>query len=127
MQYTTVQELHLLYLMKGQKACIYCKILNFQGSISRAFDPSIMTLLYTYQFFYVKALVALSDSRIKRVVCFGSDTMDESLHQPYGNPYPVESALFEFENGLKAEATRSFSKLHVFIRNAYLFTAVMLP
>jgi len=52
-------------------------------------------------------MVALSGSRIKRVNCFGSGSMDESLHKQYGNPYPVESALFEFENGLKGEATRS--------------------
>lgn len=52
-------------------------------------------------------LVVLSGSRIKRVVCFGSGAMDEQLHRPYGNPYPVESALLEFDNGLKGEATRS--------------------
>ena len=52
-------------------------------------------------------MIALSGSRIQRVVCFGSGTMDESLHKQYGNPFPVESALFEFENGLKGEATRS--------------------
>jgi len=52
-------------------------------------------------------MVALSGSRIQRVVCFGSGTMDKSLHKQYGNPFPVESALFEFENGLKGEATRS--------------------
>jgi hypothetical protein len=33
--------------------------------------------------------------------------MDEAKHKQYGNPFPVESALFEFENGLKGEATRS--------------------
>ena len=52
-------------------------------------------------------MVALSGSRVKKVHCFGSGTMDESLHKQYSNPYPVESALFEFENGLKGEATRS--------------------
>lgn len=52
-------------------------------------------------------MVALSGSRIKRVVCLGSGTMDEWLTKQYGNPCPVESALFEFENGLKGEATRS--------------------
>lgn len=52
-------------------------------------------------------MVALSGSRIRRVNCFGSGTMDESLHEQYGNPFPVECALFEFENGLKGEATRS--------------------
>ena len=55
----------------------------------------------------IAPMVALSGSRVKRVVCFGSGTMDESLHRQYGNPYPVESALFEFENGIKGEATRS--------------------
>ena len=52
-------------------------------------------------------MVALSGSRVSRVVCFGSGTMDGELVRRYGNPYPVESALFEFENGMKAEATRS--------------------
>ena len=52
-------------------------------------------------------MVALSGSRITRAVCFGSGTMDDGLVEKYGNPYPVECALFEFENGMKAEATRS--------------------
>lgn len=52
-------------------------------------------------------MVALSGSRICRVNCFGSGTMAEWMVQKYGNPYPVESALFEFENGIKGEATRS--------------------
>ena len=108
------------------------------------------TTLYTYQYFYVKELIArgkigkiqfmrgshyqdmanwpdywmglppmwygthaiapmaaLSGSRIKRVNCFGSGTMAEWLTKQYGNPYPLESALLEFENGMKGEATRS--------------------
>lgn len=52
-------------------------------------------------------MVALSDSRICRVTCVGSGTMEPWLSEQYGNPYPVESALFTFENGLKGEATRS--------------------
>ena len=55
----------------------------------------------------IAPMVALSGSRIKRVNCFGSGTMDARLTAQYGNPYPIESALFEFENGLKGEATRS--------------------
>ena len=52
-------------------------------------------------------MVALSDSRIKRVNGFGSGTMEEWLTKQYGNPYPVECAVVEFENGLKGEATRT--------------------
>lgn len=55
----------------------------------------------------IAPMVALSDSRIKKVHCFGSGTMDEQLKKQYGNPYPIETAIFEFENGLKGEATRS--------------------
>lgn len=55
----------------------------------------------------IAPMVALSGSRIKRVNCFGSGTMAEWLQKQYGNPFPVESALFEFENGMKGEATRS--------------------
>ena len=33
--------------------------------------------------------------------------MEDWLTKQYNNPYPIESAIFEFENGLKGEATRS--------------------
>jgi len=123
------------------------------------------TTLYTYQFFYVKELiaagkigkiqflrgchyqdmanwpdywmglppmyygthaigpmVALSGSRIKRVNCFGSGTMEEWLTKQYGNPFPVESALFEFENGLKGEATRSlFETTRVYQEGMFVY------
>ncbi len=49
----------------------------------------------------------LADSRIQKVSCLGSGTMDEELTKQYGNPFPVESAHFTFENSLKAEATRT--------------------
>ncbi|MBQ3761705.1 MAG: Gfo/Idh/MocA family oxidoreductase [Clostridia bacterium] len=55
----------------------------------------------------IAPMVGLSDSRICRVNCFGSGTMEDWLTKQYDNPFPVESALFEFENGLKGEATRS--------------------
>lgn len=55
----------------------------------------------------IAPMVKLSGSRISRVNCFGSGTMEEWLTKQYQNPYPVESALFEFENGMKGEATRS--------------------
>ncbi len=52
-------------------------------------------------------MTVLSGGRIERVHAFGSGTMDELLHAQYGNPYPVETAIFDFGNGLKGEATRS--------------------
>jgi Predicted dehydrogenases and related proteins len=55
----------------------------------------------------IAPMIGLSDSRICRVNCFGSGTMDEWMVRKYGNPYPIETAIFEFENGLKGEATRS--------------------
>ncbi len=55
----------------------------------------------------IAPMVGLSGSRICRVNCFGSGTMAEWMVRKYGNPYPIETAIFEFENGLKGEATRS--------------------
>ena len=52
-------------------------------------------------------MVVLSGDRIRRTVAFGSGTMEPELHEQYGNPYPVETALFDFGNGLKGEATRN--------------------
>ena len=55
----------------------------------------------------IAPMVGLSGSRITRVNGFGSGTMDPELVRRYGNPYPVETAVFEFESGLRGEATRS--------------------
>lgn len=54
----------------------------------------------------IAPLVGMAGCKIKRVFCFGSGTMAESRRKQYGNPYPVEDALFEFESGLKGEVVR---------------------
>lgn len=45
--------------------------------------------------------------RATRVVCFGTGKMRDELHVPYGNPFPIETALYEMENGTAVEITRS--------------------
>jgi len=55
----------------------------------------------------IAPMIGLADARIERVHAVGSGTMAPELVARYGNPYPVESALFHFANGLKGEATRS--------------------
>jgi len=64
----------------------------------------------------------LAGSRIKRVNCFGSGSMDPQMSVQYNNPFPVESALFEFENGLKGEATRSlFETARVYQEGMFVY------
>lgn len=64
----------------------------------------------------------LANSRIKKVSCLGSGTMDKSLTTKYGNPFPIESAHFSFENGLKAEATRSlFETARVYQEGMFVY------
>ena len=56
----------------------------------------------------VGPLLAIADTRAVKVHAFGSGVMREELHEPYGNPYPVETAIFELERPhLCAEVTRS--------------------
>ncbi len=63
----------------------------------------------------ISPLVALAGARVKTVYALGSGTMRQELTSRYNNPFPVEAALFTFENGLKAEATRSlFETAHVY-------------
>lgn len=70
----------------------------------------------------IAPMTVLSGSRIRSVHCFGSGTMDESLHKQYNNPYPVECAIFSFENGLKAEATRSlFETARVYQEGLFVY------
>ena len=52
-------------------------------------------------------ITILSGSRVKKVRCVGSGTMNPDYEKYYHNTWPVESALLEYENGLKAEVTRS--------------------
>ena len=56
----------------------------------------------------VAPLLAIAETRAVRVHCFGSGTLRPELHQQYGNPYPIETAIFQLEApGLAAEVTRS--------------------
>ena len=56
----------------------------------------------------VAPLLSLSDARAVKVHCFGSGVMREELRKQYGNPWPVETAIFQLSKpSLSAEVTRS--------------------
>lgn len=56
----------------------------------------------------VGPLLAIAETRATKVHCLGSGFMREELQQPYGNPFPIECALFQLEGGrLAAEVSRS--------------------
>ena len=56
----------------------------------------------------IAPLLALAQTRAVKVHCLGSGEMRPELRAPYGNPYPVETAIFQLETpGLCAEVTRS--------------------
>ncbi len=56
----------------------------------------------------ITPLLALAGARAAKVHCFGSGAMREELHKQYGNPYPIETAIFQLAApGLCAEVTRS--------------------
>jgi predicted dehydrogenase len=56
----------------------------------------------------VSPLLAIAEARAVVVHCFGSGQMRPELHEQYGNPWPVETAIFELTHpGLCMEVTRS--------------------
>lgn len=56
----------------------------------------------------ISPLLALSDTRATKVHCFGSGVMRKELQEQYGNPYPVETAIYQLEkDNLAAEVTRT--------------------
>jgi predicted dehydrogenase len=56
----------------------------------------------------VAPLLAMAGTRAVKVHCFGSGEMREELRKQHGNPYPIETAIFQLETpGLCAEVTRS--------------------
>ena len=111
MMETTLYTYQYFYAAKMKEEGKFGKIQFFRGSHYQdmANWPSYWMGLppMWYGTHAIGPMVGLSDSRICRVNCFGSGTMEPWLHEQYGNPFPIESALFEFENGLKGEATRS--------------------
>jgi predicted dehydrogenase len=56
----------------------------------------------------IAPLLAIAQTRAVKVHCLGSGAMRADLAGKYGNPYPLETALFALETpGLSAEVTRS--------------------
>lgn len=52
--------------------------------------------------------LALSGTRARAVHCFGSGTMTPELQEVYGNPFPIETAIFQLADSNAAmEVTRS--------------------
>ncbi|MBQ8612436.1 MAG: Gfo/Idh/MocA family oxidoreductase [Oscillospiraceae bacterium] len=111
MMETTLYTYQYFYAAKMKEEGKFGKIQFFRGSHYQDMVnwPSYWMGLppMWYGTHAIGPMVGLSGSRICRVNCFGSGTMEPWLQEQYGNPFPIESALFEFENGLKGEATRS--------------------
>jgi len=60
----------------------------------------------------ISPLLAIAETRAEKVHCFGTGTMREELVRQYGNPYPMETAIFKLEGAdVAAEATRSLFHL----------------
>jgi predicted dehydrogenase len=56
----------------------------------------------------IAPLLALARTRATRVHCFGSGQLREELTRRYGNPYPVETAIFQLQGTpVAAEVTRT--------------------
>jgi predicted dehydrogenase len=64
----------------------------------------------------IAPLLALLGTRASRVHCFGSGEMRAALQQQYGNPYPVETAIFQLAGTpVAAEVTRTlFHTAHAY-------------
>jgi predicted dehydrogenase len=64
----------------------------------------------------VSPLLALTQTRCTEVHCYGSGVMRPELHQQYGNPYPIETAIFRLAGTeAAAEVTRSlFHSAHAY-------------
>lgn len=67
-------------------------------------------------------ITALAGARIEKVVCYGSGTMRPELRCRYGNPFPAESALLKYENGLTGEVTRTlFETARAYLEGFYVY------
>lgn len=75
----------------------------------------------------ISPLLFLSGQRAAKVHCFGSGSMRNELVQRHNNPYPVETAIFELEDGQTAiDVTRSlFETAHEYVEGFTVFGSKM--
>lgn len=67
-------------------------------------------------------LWAFAGAPFSRVHCVGAGTMTSKLTRHYGNPFPIESALLTFANGMQAEATRAlFETARPYLEGFYVY------
>ncbi len=126
MMETTLYTYQFFYAKRMKEAGEFGKIQFFRGSHYQDMEnwPDYWTGLppMWYGTHAIGPMVGLSGSRICRVHCFGSGTMAEEKVRVYGNPFPIETAIFEFENGLKGEATRSlFETARVYQEGMFVY------
>ncbi|MDW9713548.1 gfo/Idh/MocA family oxidoreductase [Sinorhizobium meliloti] len=56
----------------------------------------------------ISPILRLLQTRVKKVHCFGSGALPEDRRQRYGNPFPVETAIFRLvDSDVAVEVTRS--------------------
>ncbi len=56
----------------------------------------------------ISPLLAIAGARATKVHCFGSGEMRTELQQQYGNPFPIETAIYQLDKpSLSAEVTRT--------------------
>jgi len=67
-------------------------------------------------------ITSIAGSRIEKIFCYGSGTMRPTLRCRYGNPFPTESALLKFENGLTGEVTRTlYETARAYLEGFYIY------
>lgn len=111
MMETSIYTTHFFHVREMLKNGEFGKVQLVRGSHYQGMEnwPSYWMGLppMYYGTHAISPLVMSVGSHIVKVHCFGSGVMDEKLHKQYGNPYPIETAIFDFGNGVKGEATRS--------------------
>jgi len=112
MMETAIHTRAFLYAMELKKKGEFGRIQFLRGAHYQDMEgwPSYWAGLppMWYATHAISPLLALIESRAVKVHCFGSGHMREELYEQYGNPYPIETAIFQLESpGLSAEVTRS--------------------
>lgn len=60
----------------------------------------------------ISPVLSINNDQAEYVACFGSGTIDKSMHSRYGSPFSIETTHIKFKNSdLCAEVTRSLFKV----------------
>jgi predicted dehydrogenase len=125
MMETAVYTRPFLYAQSLAEQGVFGRLQFLRGALFNDRKPAVLLERAAPMWYQprLNPLLHLAGARAVQVHCLGSGVMRPELQQTYGNPFPIETALFQLDQpGLAAEATVGlFYNAHPYIESFVVY------